>query len=223
MCIKLMRYIDYWVGIPLCFLLSFFNRFKRIVGLKRKKSRDKLERILLVKLSEIGAIILSYPLLRCLSKEYPNAEFFFLTFEKNRDVFKLWGEVVKEESVLTINEDSIWQFILDAFRVIRKIRKERIDIAFDLELFSRFSAILTYLSRAYKRVGFYRYTFEGLYRGNLLTHNIQYNPLLHISKSYLSLLQTIKKESKTTPELEERVIEEDIFLPNPDQRLCLAE
>ena len=93
------------------------------------------------------------------------------------------------------------------------MRKERVDIIFDLELFSRFTALLTFLSRGNKKIGFYNYTFEGLYRGNFLTHRIQYNPLLHISKSYLSLWQTVNQEKKNSPEMGEKIQDEDIALP----------
>jgi len=104
-------------------------------------------------------------------------------------------------------------FIGDTFRLVKKMVKEKVDVTFDLELFSRFTAILTFLSRADKKIGFYNYTFEGLYRGNFLTHRIQYNPLLHISKSYLSLWQTVNQEKKDSPEMEEMVEDEDITLP----------
>ena len=40
-----------------------------------------------------------------------------------------------------------------------------IDTVIDLELFSRFTALLTGLSGADRRVGFHRFHNEGLYRG----------------------------------------------------------
>jgi len=210
MTVKLMRYIDYWLGVPLCFLLSIWNFILRTSGVRRKNETRK---ILLIKLSEIGAVILAYPLLKRLKEEYPSAEIFFLTFAKNKEVFSLLGEIIPDKNILTIREESIGRFILDTSRAVKKIRKEGIDIVFDLEFFSRFTAILAYLSKASKRVGFYRYAFEGLYRGNLLTHNVQYNPLTHISKTYLSLLQVVKKEKKSSSELEERIEEREIVLP----------
>lgn len=209
--IKFMRYIDSWLGIPVCFLIGILNLFIRCGKIPANK--QAYQKMLFVKLSEIGAIILAYPLLKRMKEEYPAAELFFITFEKNKSVLGLLGGIVEEKNVFTIREDSLWLFISDSLRVIRKIRKERIDIAFDLEFFSRFSAVLTYLSKADKRIGFYRYNFEGLYRGNFFSHNIQYNPLIHISKTYLSLSQVIKQPRKSTPELEERIKDNDIVLP----------
>lgn len=213
MTVNLMRYIDYWLGIPLCFLLSCVNAPLKIFGFKKAGRKVPPKKILFIKLSELGAIVLAYPLLKRAKEECPGVELFFVTFEKNRGIFELFGNIVEDDNILTIREDSIWVFISDTFNIVRKMVKERADITFDLELFSRFTAILTFLSRADKKIGFYNYTFEGLYRGNFLTHRIQYNPLLHISKSYLSLWQTVNQEKKDSPEMRERIEDKDIALP----------
>lgn len=209
--IKLMRQIDYWLGIPLCLLLTIINYILRPFVFKRRREMIP-KKILFIKLSEMGSIILAYPLLSKIQKVYPETKIFFLTFEKNRPLFQILN-IVSSNNVLTIRENSIQSLILDTLRVISRLRKEGIDIAFDLEFFSRFTAILTYLSGADKRVGFYPYSMEGLYRGKLLTHKTQYNPLIHISKSYLSLLQGVKKRTKSTPELEEKIEDREIVLP----------
>jgi len=178
--------------------------------IKRRKASHK--KILFIKLLEIGNIILAYPLLNKVRREFPEAGMFFLTFEENKPLFQIL-DVVPSFNILTIRRKSICSFILDTLRVTRKLRKEKVDIVFDLELFSRFTAILTLLTAAYKRVGFYRYSMEGLYRGGFLTHRVQYNPLVHISKSYLSLWQAAKGNKKFTPELEKKIENEEIFLP----------
>lgn len=211
MTIRLMRSIDYWLGIPLCLLLTGINYISRIFIL-RKRENIPFQKILFIKLSEMGSIILASPLIERIKKEYPDVEIFFLTFEKNKPLFEIL-DIVPYRNILTIREGSISLFILDTLKVARKIRKKKIDITFDLELFSRFTAILTYLSGASKRVGFYHYTMEGLYRGNFLTHKVQYNPLLHISKLYLSLWQAAKVKAKSTPEFEEKIEDKEIFLP----------
>jgi len=209
MSIKLMRRLDYWLGIPLCFLFTFFVHFSKLFLFKEKKK--DIKKILFIKLSEIGSIILAYPLLQCTKRRYPQSEIFFLSFKENEAILEVLK--ISKDRILSIRKGSIKEFILDTLRMIKKLRKENIDVVFDLEFFSRFTAILSFLIKAKKRVGFYHYTFEGLYRGELLTHKIQYNPLIHISKVYLSFLQVIEKEKKNTPELEEKINEDDINLP----------
>ena len=205
------RKIDYWIGIPLCFLLSTINYIKKFISFKKNTSTP-VKKVLFIKFSELGAIILAYPLMDRIKKEYLAADLFFVTFDKNRGIFKLLGGVIPKENILGIRETPIF-FILDTLKAIKRLRKERIDIIFDLEFFSRFSAIFSYLTKAKKIIGFYRYTFEGLYRGNILTHRAQYNPLNHIAKNYLSLSQAVKSREKNTPQLEEDIIYSDLIFP----------
>ena len=213
MTIELMRRLDYCLGIPLCFVLMIIHSFSRLRLFVFREDKDRTpQKILFIKLSEMGGVILSYPLIKRIEEEYPQAKRFFLTFDKNKPVFKVKVlDVV--HNILTIREDSICLFILDTLRVIKKLRKENIDVVFDLELFSRFTAMLTYLTKATKRIGFYQYSFEGLYRGNLLTHKVQYNSLIHISKAFLSLSQVIKAEKKISPELKKIISDNEIALP----------
>ncbi len=208
-----MRWLDRWLGILFCFLLTAINHFARLRAIIKKENNRPPKKLLFIKLSEMGAIILAYPLLRQINKEYPGAELFFLTFSKNKEVFAALGNIVSAERVLTIDESSVLSFMRDTLSVIKKTRKGRIDIVFDLEFFSRFSAILSYLSGAVKKIGFYRYRLEGLYRGGLLTHNLQYNLLLHISSSYLAMAGVAAQKSKRTPELEGKITQEKIILP----------
>ena len=149
----------------------------------------------------MGGIILSYPLVRRVQEEYPDAKMFFLTFASNKSLLEVL-KMVPAQNIVIIDDKSPYAFIQDAVSALQRIRKERIDVCFDLEFFSRFTAILSYLSGAAKRIGFYRYTLEGLYRGNLLTHNILYNPHLHMSQMFLCLGQDLEIHGKVTPELE---------------------
>jgi ADP-heptose:LPS heptosyltransferase len=205
------RKIDFWFGVPLCFLLSVVSWIIKAIRF-RERETAAAKRIVFVKLSELGTIILAYPLLAKIKKEYSSAELFFVTFNKNRDIFKLLGGIIPDKNVLGIREEPL-VFIFDTLRAIRRLRREEIDIVFDLEFFSRFSAVFTYLTNARKRIGFYRYTFEGLYRGNLLTHRIQYNPLSHVTKNYLSFSQVVKQIEKSAPQLEEKIDENNIIFP----------
>ena len=209
-----MRFVDYWLGVPLCFSLSAANAVMRALGLHGRPVKNAPRKVMFIKLSEMGAIILSYPLLMRVKKDRPGIELFFITFKRNKSIFRLFPGLIKEENILTIRESGLLAFIRDTFGVIRRMQRERIDIAFDLELFSRFTAILTYLSMAGKKVGFFRYNYEGLYRGNFLTHRVQYNPLIHTAKSFLSLWQAAQERGKFTPELGEKIEDDkDIILP----------
>lgn len=206
-----MRKMDYWLGLPLCFLLSVIHFLSSRFVLMRAKD-TACSKILFIKLSEMGSIILAYPLLDRALKEYQKENIFFLTFYKNKPLFEIL-DTMPNKNILTIREGSVLCFMIDTFRALVRIRREKINVVFDLEFFSRFSAILSYLSRAQKRAGFYNYKGEGLYRGEILTHKVQYSPLLHISKLYLSFWQAAKEKIKLTPELEEKIEDKDNLLP----------
>lgn len=213
------RKIDYWIGIPLCFFLSILSYIRKAVCFKRNKIKPA-RKIVFIKLSELGAIILAYPLINCIKNDHPSADIFFVTFEKNKGVFKLLGGIIRQENILEIRESPAF-FVLDTLKAVRRLSKEKIDIVLDLEFFSRFSTIFSYLSGGVKRIGFYGYAFEGLYRGCLLTHKIQFNPLAHISRNYLSFRQVVRQEEKNTPQLKENINDIELTFPKhiPDERI----
>ncbi len=204
--IDLVRKIDHWAGIPACWLLTLVNRLTK--SLSRRPPQPP-EKFLFIELSEMGSAILAYPAMKALKKEYPTAELFFLIFEKNRasvDILKM----IPKENVLVIREKSPFYFLLDCLKVIFKMRREEIDCVFDLELFARITAIFSYLSGAPIRVGFHKFRMEGLYRGRLHTHWIQYNFQQHISKSFLSFIRVLGYPEKDWPNLEAPIADQEI-------------
>jgi ADP-heptose:LPS heptosyltransferase len=78
--------------------------------------------------------------------------------------------------------------IKDTLRFLLVARYHRIDTVIDLELFSRFTALLTGLCGARRRVGYHIFHGEGLWRGFMLTRKVHYNPHIHITKNFLSLI-----------------------------------
>jgi ADP-heptose:LPS heptosyltransferase len=204
--VDLVRKIDFWMGIPACWLLTVARFLLRPFN---KKSFQSPKKFLFMELSEMGSAILAYPTMQALKKRFPEAELFFLIFQKNRasvDILK----TIPPENVLVINEKSLFSLIADVLKVIRRMRKEKIDCVFDLELFARVTALLTYLSGAPIRVGFHKFRMEGLYRGNLHTHKIQYNYQQHISKSFLSMINVLRYPLKDWPAMDEVITDQEV-------------
>jgi ADP-heptose:LPS heptosyltransferase len=115
------------------------------------------------------------------------AELFFLIFKSNRASLTLLN-TVKPENIFTIDSSSLGGLIKDTLRFLILARKHRIDTVIDLELFSRFTALLTGLCGARRRVGYHIFHGEGLWRGFMLTRKVHYNPHIHITKNFLSLI-----------------------------------
>jgi len=208
--IELMRIIDRWVGIPSCFLLSIMRRLASIAAPSRSKTKTvPPNRVLFIELSEVGSAILAYPAIQYIQRKYPKAEIYFLIFEHNRYVVDLLN-VIPKSHIITISIQSVSAFIRTTLPALEKIRKSQIDTVFDLELFSRFTALLTGMSGATIRVGFYGYRLEGLYRGNFLTHPVIYNSYQHMAKNFLALVKSIE-HGHERPLLKETITEPLIF------------
>ena len=183
--VNTMRAIDHWVGVPLCAIASPLVAL--IDGIKNIFSRGPQtpNKLLFIELSEMGSAILVDPAMR--NAQARGAELFFLIFKSNRASLTLLN-TVKPENIFTIDSSSLGGLIKDTVRFLILARTHRIDTVIDLELFSRFTALLTGLCGARRRVGYHIFHGEGLWRGFMLTRKVHYNPHIHITKNFLSLI-----------------------------------
>jgi len=191
--VDFMRKVDYYAGIPLAFILTPVVRVTDLF--RRKQARPK--NVLFIELSEMGSTILVDPAMQKLKKE-AGANLYFVIFKKNKPSLKLLN-TVPEENIFTINESGLVGLAVDTLRFLYWTRKNRIDTVIDLELFSRFTALMTGLSGAVNRIGFYSFHNEGLYRGEMLTRRVAYNPFIHISKNFIALINTAISEKPEVP------------------------
>lgn len=207
--VNFMRFVDYYIGVPICFLFSIITSIERLFGLRRSKEGFKPKRILFIELSEMGSTILAYSAMKK-AKELFNAQLYFMIFKENEESIKLL-DIVPKENVITIRSKSLLLFLIDTIVAIFKMRFRRIDAVIDLELFSRFTSILSFFSGAKAIVGFYRYHMEGLYRGNFQTHRVEYNPHQHISQSFMSLVYALRADTREVPLLKREIKKDEIF------------
>ena len=204
--LRTMRAIDYWVGVPLCFLCT---QVVRLLG--RSRGPEKPKRILFIELSEMGSTVIANPALEK-ARDKLGAEIFFLIFERNADSLRLLG-TVPESNIVTIRETGVTALALDSLRFLKWARKAKIDTVVDLELFSRYSALLTGLSGAKRRVGFHRFHGEGLYRGEMMTHRVSYNGHIHMAKNFVCMVNALLAAKPETPYSKTYVSDEEIRVP----------
>lgn len=203
-----MRAIDRWLGIPLTFLLTLTLRLRDFFI---PSAPARQQRILFIELSEMGSTILADPALRK-AKAKLGAELFFVIFAGNRGSLDLLG-TVPPENIFTLREDSLLVLAADTLRFLRWTRRRGVDTVVDLELFSRFTALLAGASGAVSRVGFHRFCGEGLYRGEMLTHRVAYNPHLHIAKNFIALVNSLLAAEPELPYSKQLISDEEISLP----------
>ena len=189
--IPYMRKIDYFLGIPVCLLFGTLHRIKLLFFQKQKTSLNP-NKILFIKLFGIGSIVLSLPAIQKARLKYPDAELYFLTFKGNDSVLIL-TDMIRKENILLIDTANFFSFFATTIACILSRFRLKFDFTIDLEFFSRFTAILSFLIGSKNRAGFYNHHTEGLYRGNFLTHKIYYNHYQHTSLAYLDLVDVIEK------------------------------
>ena len=206
-----MRRIDRLAGVPLCAVATVVvwvaSRFRR--------APFRVMRLMMIDLSDMGTTILAAPAMKK-AREELHAELYFAIFRKNVGSLELLG-TFPPANVFTIRDTSIATLLVDTMKFLLWTRKNAIDTVIDLELFSRFTALLTGFSGAARRVGYYRFHNEGLYRGEMLTHRVSYNPHIHIAQNLIALVNALIVPSPQVPYSKTPVNDADlkVSLPAP--------
>lgn len=201
--IQLQRWIDRWAGIPLCAAVSGVEALLRRLRPARPNNTPP-RAIVVILLSEMGSLVLAHDMFARLKTRYPDAQLHALMFGKNREILDLM-RVMPPQNVHTVNDKSLGGLLSSLWTAVRELRRAKVDVAIDCELFSRISSLLSYASGAAVRVGFHRHTQEGLYRGSHLNRPVPYNPYHHISAQFLTLARAIDSTAVPTSKLAVRL------------------
>jgi ADP-heptose:LPS heptosyltransferase len=193
-----MRKIDYWVGIPICFALTVYHKLKKLIDTRESDVDTQPCHVLFIELAEMGSTVVLSPAVRAFKQLYPEARLYFLLFENIKESLDV-TRIIDAQNVMTIDSLSLRSLVRDTVKFIRLSRKIKIDTTINFEIFARYSAILSYLSGAKRRVGFHRYYQEGLYTGDFLSHKVMYNPHMHMSRTFLSLIYALQASREQRP------------------------
>jgi ADP-heptose:LPS heptosyltransferase len=191
------RFLDYWLGVPACGLLTLIRRLGSAFA-KTSADRAQPRKILFLKFIEQGATVLAQDAIRLAVREVGRDNVFFCVFESNRAILDVL-DTVPARNILSIRDRALAPFLADFLRAAWYVRSHRIDSVIDMEFFSRASAIFAFLSGAANRVGLHRFTGELPYRGDLMTHRVQFLPHLHISVQYLILVAALFRRHHEEP------------------------
>jgi ADP-heptose:LPS heptosyltransferase len=192
---RLLQWIDRRIGVPLCFILTGVRRIGDLFGARPAKQASS---ILFLKLAEQGSTVLAHEAVRQAVARVGRDNVHFLVFEENRFIVDVIG-LVPAGNVHTVRTASAWDAMTSAIGALLRIRRLKVDACIDLEFFVRFSAAISYLTGARSRVGFHVYFGEGPYRGDLMTHRVLYNPHLHTSRSFTSLVLALDSDPAGFP------------------------
>jgi ADP-heptose:LPS heptosyltransferase len=192
--IATLQHTDRWIGVPLC---SFLTLLRKIVEPRRPTARQP-GKILFVKFAEQGSTVLAYPAIRRAIELVGRENVYFVVFEDNRFILDAM-EVISDENVITIPTQSPFALGRGALRAILRARRIGIDSAVDMEFFTRFSAMLTFLTGARSRVGLHTFFGDGPYRGDLMTHRLLYNSHLHTSQMFEAMVEALTRDPNLFP------------------------
>lgn len=219
---RTLQWIDRRVGVPVCLALTLLRRAGEALG--RRPEPGAVRSILFLKLAEQGSTVLAHEAVRRAVARVGRDQVHFLVFEENRFIVDLIG-LVPPANVHVVRTASAWAMASSALRVLRALRRRRFDACIDMEFFARFSAALSYLTGARRRVGFHVYFGEGPYRGDLMTHRVLYNPHLHTSRTFTGLVMALDTPPADFPTFG-AVAEESpplpVFAPDPQERAAVA-
>lgn len=203
-----MLLLDRWLGVPLCLLLT---GVRRVLGQLPRRGFS-LRRILFIKLAEQGSTVLAYPVLKEAARRVGRENVFMMVFDDNRFILDALG-VIPPENIIPLRHGNLLALCSDVLSALVRVHRLRIDAAVDLEFFARSTALLSALTAAPARVGFHAYCGEGPYRGNLLTHRVRYNPHLHTTAAFSSLLHALDQPPEAFPRFDHVPEKASVDLP----------
>lgn len=143
---------------------------------------DSVRVIAIAKFLGIGSILRSTPLLSALMLKYPRASYVYVTARKNEQLLKHISGI---DSVLYVDESRLWTLFRDTIKLVFALRRLKVDLYFDLEVYSAFAAMIPVLGLARNRYGFYLGSF--MFKSGLHTHLVYFNDSKNISSIYVML------------------------------------
>ncbi|MCL6519131.1 MAG: lipopolysaccharide heptosyltransferase II [Armatimonadetes bacterium] len=179
----------------------------------RRLSLTGSERILIIKLSSIGDVVMATPVVKALRQAFPKAYIAWIVEEKSKDILIgnpyldeviVWTRNLTKGGVLT----RLRYFLSGLTEINAILRSKRFDLVIDLQGLLR-SAIIGLLTGARYRLG-----FDCVREGASLFYNIRYpsnETRIRNSQAYLDILRPLGIES------------EDIHMHvpiNEDDRAC---
>jgi len=146
-----------------------------------------IRRILLIQLGDIGDVVLSFPAIRTLRENLPQAEVIVAVREKAAELIE---DCPWTSDVISINTSKRrwYQELIYQKDFLLRLWNFNFDLAFDLRTGTR-GAILALLSGARQRIGFYASDGK-LWRNRVFTHlaHLEGKPGQHLAEYYRNLL-----------------------------------
>lgn len=211
--------VDRSIGKAMAYLLNFFVRFAGLILRPDHDLRKPFRVIAVCKFKGMGSIIQATPLIQTLRANYPDARIVFVTTPANVALLKMIPMV---NEIIVVDDRNLFRLLGSTVKALFRMWKLRIGVYFDLEIYSHFSSLITTLSVARNRFGFY--LRSGNFRMGMYTHMMYFNIKAPVSRVYLQMasLLPLAEQKENLYELTSGVIpdfpgrEKEYIVINPN-------
>jgi ADP-heptose:LPS heptosyltransferase len=168
-----LKALDATAGAALCPLLSALKFMTTRGAAGPGIAPESISRILLIRPGGLGDMMLLVPVIRVLSRRFPDAAIDLVCEKRNVEVLKLAGM-----------EKNAMIYDMNPLKFLWLLRRRKYDVAIDAEQFHHFSAIFALWSGAPVRIGFK----INPRRNPLYTHLVNYAPDGSEQEQFMRLL-----------------------------------
>ena len=153
----------------------------------------KFKTIVISKYAGLGSIIQATPLIQTLRKKFPEAKIIFVSTVANGALLK---HIRAVDEVILVSDKNLWSVLKTSIILIQNMWRLKPDLYIDLEFYSNYSGIITTLSKATNRLGFYRN--DKAYRKGIYNYLVPFNINTPISETYLQFAHLVKCDAIIT-------------------------
>ena len=170
--LSVIRALDSLLGRLAClFLIPFVTGLGKILRRDHTMTDRNVCTIVVAKYYGLGSITHAMPMLKALKERFPHARLVFVTRKGNE---KLLGIIPHVDGVLCIDDLNLATLASSNFKLLVSFVRLRVDLFFDLELFSSYGAFVSLCSLARNRFGFFC-SKNTDYKSWIYTHLMFYN------------------------------------------------
>jgi heptosyltransferase-2 len=146
--------VDRVIGLPIAWGLNLAARMLgRVMRRDHRMVTESVRTIVIAKYVGMGSIIQATPLVRSIRARFPQARIIFLTGRTCRSQVERLDGI---DQIVTVDDRSILHVLRTTLRTVALLIRARVDLFFDLEIYSAYASIIALLSLARNRLGFYR-------------------------------------------------------------------
>ena len=196
--------MDRTVGVVGSIIISILARIAGFILRRDHSPATNPQAVVVAKFVGLGSIVYSAYLCLGLKKKFPGTKLYFLTTVSCAPLARRLQGI---DDVLIVDDKSILRLALSNVKLLWELWQIRPDLYFDLEVYSAYASILSNLSLARNRYGFYRKSVA--FKKGLFSHPVFFNTRRHISEIYSEMAKVAGFEAVEISEDSFRVTRKD--------------